>query len=214
MSYGIIIEDNNPKAATMIRKILILLFLFTAFQQLSAQGLYGIDTLNVARLTIVDGDTFYVARIEEVYIFPKNRFKNKWEERRYRRLIRNVKKAYPYAVIANQMLYEINENAKKLKTEKARKEYIKQVEKEIRAEFEEELKGLTVTQGRILIKLIDRQTGDTSYELVKELRGTFSAVFWQALARVFGSNLKSEFDPFGEDKLINEIVIMIENGQI
>ncbi|MBN1182735.1 MAG: DUF4294 domain-containing protein [Bacteroidales bacterium] len=165
-------------------------------------------------MSIVDGDTFFVATIEEVYIFPRHKFKNRWEERRYRRLIHNVKRAYPYAVLANKMLQEINENVKKIPTEKGRKEYMKQVEEDIKAEFEEELKGLTITQGRILIKLIDRETGDTSYDLVKELRGTFSAVVWQTLARIFGSNLKSEFDATGEDKLIDEIVIMIENGQL
>ena len=101
-----------------------------------------------------------------------------------------------------------------LKTDKQKKEYIKQVEKEIRNEFEGDLRNLTITQGRILIKLIDRETGNTSYDLVKELRGAFPAIFWQTLARVFGSNLKSRFDAEGEDKLLNEIVVMIENGQL
>ena len=197
-----------------IRKFLFILLFFFAFNQVHGQSRFGIDTLNVARLSIVDGDTFYVATIEEVYIFPKHKFKNRWEERRYRRLIHNVKRAYPYAVLAKKMLDEINENVKKIPTEKGRKEYMKQVEDDIKAEFEEELKGLTITQGRILIKLIDRETGDTSYDLVKELRGTFSAVVWQTLARIFGSNLKSEFDAYGEDKLIDEIVTMIENGQL
>ena len=81
-------------------------------------------------------------------------------------------------------------------------------------EYEEELKNLTITQGRILIKLIDRETSKTSYEVVKELRGSFQAAFWQAIARIFGSNLKTEFDPEGEDKMLNEIMIMIEKGQI
>ena len=76
------------------------------------------------------------------------------------------------------------------------------------------MKNLTVTQGRILIKLIDRETTLTSYEVVKELRGSFQAVFWQAIARIFGSNLKTEFDPEGEDKTLNEIMIMIEKGEL
>ena len=97
---------------------------------------------------------------------------------------------------------------------KKRKEFINEAEKELRNQFEDELKGLTITQGRILIKLIDRETGETSYELVKELKGSFSAVLWQTVARIFGSNLKSEFDPEGEDKLINEIVMLIEAGQL
>lgn len=200
----------------MRRVVILIFFIVLSIHHLSAQRSVKIDTLNVARLTVVDGDTFYVARIEEVYIFPRNRFRNRREERRYRRLIRNVKKAYPYAVLANQMLMEINAYAMTIRSEKDRKEYIKQVEDEIRDEFEEELKGLTITQGRILIRLIDRETGDTSYDLVKEVRGTFSAVFWQALARLFGSNLKTEYDPAGdeEDRMIEGIIIMIRKGQL
>ena len=101
-----------------------------------------------------------------------------------------------------------------LNTERERRQYINQVEKEILDEYEGDLKKLTITQGRILLKLIDREIGETSYDLLKELKGTFSAFFWQTLARIFGHNLKSEFDPEGEDKLLNEIVILIENGQL
>jgi hypothetical protein len=99
-----------------------------------------------------------------------------------------------------------------LTTDKERKQYINEVEKQILDEYEEELKKLTITQGRILLKLIDREIGETSYEILKDLKGTFTAVFWQTLARIFGHNLKSEFDPQGEDKLLNEIMIQIENG--
>ena len=82
------------------------------------------------------------------------------------------------------------------------------------AEFEEELRSLTITQGRLLIKLIDRETGHTSFELVRELRGSFPAFFWQTIARLFGSNLKTKFDPAGEDELIDQIILLIESGQI
>jgi pyruvate dehydrogenase complex dehydrogenase (E1) component len=82
------------------------------------------------------------------------------------------------------------------------------------AEFEDDLTKLTITQGRLLIKLIDRETGNTSFDLVKELRGSFSAFFWQAIARLFGSNLKSTFDKDGEDKLIDQILVLIDNGQL
>jgi hypothetical protein len=88
------------------------------------------------------------------------------------------------------------------------------VENELMEEFSDELKSLTITQGRLLIKLIDRETGNTSYELLRELRGSFSAFFWQTVARLFGSNLKTTFDAEGEDKLIDQIVVLIENGQI
>jgi hypothetical protein len=168
----------------------------------------------VARAVIIDGDTLWVADLDEVYIFPTKKFKNRRERRRYTRLIYNVKKAYPWAKMAGEKLAEVEVRLMSLKTEKEQKDYMKQVEKELLKDYKEDLKKLTVTQGRILIKLVDRETGDTSYELVRELRGKISAVFWQALARLFGSNLKSEYDAEGEDKLIEEIVVLIENGQL
>ncbi len=168
----------------------------------------------VARAVIIDGDTMWVAQLDEVYIFPTHRFKNRREYRRYTRLIYNVKKAYPWAKLAGKKLDEVERKMGTLKTEKEQREYIKQVEQELLTDYKEDLKRLTITQGRILIKLVDRETGDTSYELVKELRGNLSAAFWQALARLFGSNLKSEYNVEGEDRLIEEIVVLIEAGQL
>ena len=168
----------------------------------------------VARAVVIDGDTLWVADLDEVYIFPTKKFKNRRERRRYTRLIYNVKKAYPWAKLAGDKLAEVEVQLMSLETEQEQKEYMKLIEQELLKDYKEDLKKLTLTQGRILIKLVDRETGDTSYELVKELRGNLSAVFWQALARLFGSNLKSEYDADGEDRLIEEIVILIENGQL
>ena len=186
----------------------------------SFTGIKSQDTIRLEKDNVVlyglilDGDTLFLSTIDEVYIFPEKRFSSRWEYRRYRRLIRNVKKAYPYAKLAKRKFDEITVHFETLNSEKAKKAYIKQVEKEIKYEFEGELKKLTITQGRILIKLIDREIGETSYDLLKELRGSFSAFFWQTVARLFGTNLKSEFDPLGEDRLINEIVLMIERGAL
>jgi hypothetical protein len=161
---------------------------------------------------IQNGDTALMSAIEEAYIFPEHRFKNKRDLRRYRKLIINVKRVYPYAKLAGKKFREIDATMATLKTEKQQKEYINRMETEIKDRYEGELKNLTLTQGRILIKLIDRETGRTSYEAVKELQGNFKAFLWQALARLFGSNLKWDFDANGEDKLINEIMLMIEKG--
>jgi len=168
----------------------------------------------VARALVIDGDTLWVADLDEVYIFPIKKFTNRRERRRYTRLIYNVKKAYPWAKIAGDKLADVEVHLMSLETEKKQKDYMKVVEKELLKDYKQDLRKLTVTQGRILIKLVDRETGDTSYELVKELRGKISAVFWQALARLFGSNLKAEYDAEGEDRLIEEIVVLIENGQL
>lgn len=163
---------------------------------------------------IVDGDTILISNIQEATIRPQVSFSSAREERQYTRLIYNVKKVYPYALMAGEIFEEVEHNMSQLTTEKEKKAYIKQVEKDIKDRFEGDLKKLTITQGRILIKLIDRETSHTSYELVKELRGSFQAFFWQALARLFGSNLKSNYDPYGEDKLIEEIIYMIDYGII
>jgi len=172
------------------------------------------DTLIITQAVIVDGDTIPNVSIEEVIIFPRLVFKNRYRERRYSKLVRDVKKAYPYAKLAKDMLLNMESEFVKLQTEKERDKYIKTVEKQLMNEFGTELKKLTVNQGRILLKLIDRETGNTSYELVKELRGTISAVFWQTIARLFGSDLRAQYDPKGEDKLIERVVRMIETGQI
>ncbi len=163
---------------------------------------------------ITDGDTLLFSYIEPIHIFPGHKFNSRREWRRYDRLIRNVKKVYPYAKLAGAEYDTLAKRMLSLETEKERRQYIKQVESEIMNEYEDDLKKLTITQGRILLKLIDREIGETSYDLLKELKGSFSAFFWQTLARIFGHNLKSEFDPTGEDKLLNEIMILIENGQL
>jgi len=172
------------------------------------------NDIYVARPEIVNGDTIWVANVDEVYIFPEKTFENLHQQRKYNRLIMNVKKAYPWAKMAGQLMIEVNNHILTLPTEKEQKEYLKQVEKGLLDNYTEDMKKLTVTQGKILIKLVYRETGETSYEIVEFYRGKFSAFFWQALARLFGSNLKLNYDPYGEDRLIEEIVIQIEHGEL
>ena len=164
---------------------------------------------------VENGDTVYYIRLREIVVRAPRRFKSKAEERQFWRLVYNVKKVYPYAKLAGKKLHELNEYYLKLQTEKERKSYSKKVEDELRTEFEGELRKLTVTQGRILLRLVDRETGNTTYEILKDFRGSLSAVFWQAIARVFGSNLKTRYDPSsGEDKTIEQIIREIEEGSL
>jgi hypothetical protein len=182
-------------------------------------SLKGQDTINLMsdhRLYLVigkNGDTVIMSNIREVIIRPKPKL-SKRDIRRYDRLVQNVLKVYPYAKMAGREYKVVSAHMLTLYSEKERKDYINQVEADIKAKYEEDLKELTITQGRILLKLIDRETGETSYEILHDYKNSFSAIFWQTLARIFGHNLKSEFDPEGEDELINEIMIKIENGQI
>ena len=132
--------------------------------------------------------------------------------RQYDRLIYNLKKTYPYAVFARQRLAEINARLEGITDEKERRKFLRESENDILAEFEDDARNMTITQGRLLIKLIDRETQNTSYQLIKEYRGFLSAAFWQGIARIFGTNLKTEYDPYGEDALIELIVLDIEAG--
>jgi hypothetical protein len=197
----------------MERRVLnILLFLFIGnigFGQVS-------DTTKriYVAAKVVDGDTIITTNLPPITIGVPQQFESRHEEKKYWKLVYNLKKVYPYARLARTKLDEMNQRFLTIKNEKEKKDYTKRMEKEIRDEFEEQLKSLTITQGKLLIKLIYRETGNTSYDLVKELRGTMSAVFWQALARIFGSNLKMKYDPTGDDKLIEDIVVSIENGLI
>ncbi len=160
---------------------------------------------------IVNGDTIPIITLPPFdVIAPANpdAYKNM---QRYNKLRRDVRKTYPYARLAAAKLEEINANIGKYTTERQRRLYVKSEEKKLKEEFEDQLTNLTVTQGVILIKLIDRETGHTSYALVKELRGSLQAFFWQGLARIFGHNLKAEYDASGEDKDIEVIVKELES---
>lgn len=163
---------------------------------------------------VIDGDTLFIIPLDEVQIKGKRTSKNKRLIRRTNRLIRYVKKVYPYAKIAGVKLQEYDSILNTVDKESERRKIMRRAEKEINEEFGGELKKLTINQGRILLKLIDRETGDTSFELVKDLRGGFTAFFYQTFARIFTLNLKVKYDPQGEDKKIEEIVQLIENGQL
>jgi hypothetical protein len=168
----------------------------------------------VVRVKIVDADTIPYANLQGVEVFDFKIFESERQYRRNNRLIRNVKKVYPWAKLAGKKLSEYEAILSTVESDKEKRKIMKQVEKEIHEEYGGELKKLTISQGKILIKLIDRETGDTSYDLVQDFRGQFMAFFYQSFARLFGYNLKIEYDPEGEDKNIEIIVRMIENGLI
>jgi len=196
----------------ILQTILLCLFSFTLFSQ--GDGSVRINEGYILPGVIVDGDTLPYARIKPVIVLEPIEFRSHKDYLEYRRLIRDVKKAYPYSLIARDIFRDVQIALDTIKNEKKRKKYVKQKDKELQDQYTDELKKLTITQGRILIKLIDRELGHTSYEVIKEMRGSVSAFMWQSLARLFGSSLKSEYDAVGEDMLIERVLIMIENGQI
>lgn len=165
---------------------------------------------------VVNGDTIFVRQLPEVHVQPKPRteFKNRRQRRHYGRLLRDVKKTLPYAKMAGEMLVAVNDSLQNITSKKEEAAYLKTVEEELFSEYEPVLRKMSMRQGRLLIKLIDRECQVTSYEVVKIYRGGFSAFFWQGIARVFGSDLKSNYDAYGEDSLVEEIVLLVEAGII
>ncbi len=168
----------------------------------------------VLEAKVVEGDTIPQITLDEVEILTLRIPKTYRGRRRLTRLVQNVKKVYPYAKLAGKKLRQYDHLLQQAKTERERKKLMKRAEKEINQEYGGELKDLTFSQGKILIKLIDRETGETSFNLVQELRGNFTAFFYQTFARVWGYNLKVRYDPLGEDKTIETIVKMIDLGQL
>lgn len=168
----------------------------------------------IVQVKILDGDTLPYIELREVEIFGLPYFKSKSDQRHWEKLVRNVKKVYPYAYLAGIKFKEYEYLLLNAKSDKERKNYIKQVEKELNEKYTDELKSLTYSQGKILIKLLDRQTGNSSYDLIRDLKGRFMAFFWQGFARIFGYNLKEKYDPYYKDAQIEYIVKMIENGAI
>ncbi len=190
--------------------------LFLASVNLHSQetkALTGEKTI-ILETKIIGADTLPHITLREVSVVPTWRFKNSRQKKRYSKLVINVKKTLPYARLASKKLRAIEAHMHTLNIEKERKVYLKKAEKEMFSEFEKPLRHLTFSQGRLLIRLIDRETGDTSYNLIKEYKGGFSAFFWQSVARIFGSNLKAEFDPDGDQKMIEHIIILIDNGML
>ena len=151
---------------------------------------------------------------DTVYIFKPLKFKNDKERMEYYRLVRNVKKVYPIAREINRTILETYEYLQTLPNEKARQKHIKRVEKGLKDQYTPRMKKLSFAQGKLLIKLVDRQSNQTSFELVKAFMGPFKAGFYQTFAALFGASLKKEYDPNGEDKLTERVVILVENGQI
>ncbi|GHT69865.1 hypothetical protein FACS189456_2730 [Bacteroidia bacterium] len=164
------------------------------------------------------GDTMIVVALQPIICFSKTKFKNAKAEKKYYqqyyRMIYNLKKVYPYAQTIKQKMAEMDAEFVKLKTDRARKAYIKRVEKELFAEFEPHVRKMTISQGKMLIKLINRETGKTGYSIIKELKGSLSALFWQTIATLFSSSLKTEFEPDKDDKLLNELIILYESGML
>ncbi len=165
------------------------------------------------RAEIVNGDTIPVIDLFPVEVETNFVFKTQKQYVLWTRVKRDVKITYPYAIIAAAKLKEYDRILEKMPNDKLRKAYLRNCEKDLRKEFEGVLKDLTIDQGRVLMKLIDRESGKTAFDIVKEMRGTFQAVMWQTLATLFGNTMKHEYDAATTDVMIENAVKLVESGQ-
>ncbi len=174
------------------------------------------DKLNVVYARVEGNDTLLIVYLPEVDIDLLNQYYQITASRQGRRLANNVRKVYPYAKLAGDKLHEYDTLLAGIQSDSERRRMMKLAEQEITDQYTEELTKLTFTQGAILIRLIDRETGNTSYQVVQELRGKVRAFFYQGFARLWGYDLKSEYDPKSnqEDSEIETIVTLLERGQI
>ena len=159
------------------------------------------------------GDTAMLIITRPVYCFPRRVFKSAKEKEYYWRSVRDVKKVLPYAKLVHNALIETYEYIQTL-PEDERNKHLKRMEKELFEEYKPELKNFTYTQAKLLIRLIDRECNQSSYQLIKAFLGGFRATFWQTFGAMFGVSLRKEWEPEGSDKILEEIVVLVENGQL
>lgn len=188
----------------MKKWLLILVMLAAVSPGVRAQGGRGFWHQEWA---VEKGDSVPLVHILPVYVFSRP-----VDLRRYRKLVDAVKKVYPIAKIARAKMADMEKELCSLPTKKEQKAYIKGVYNEIKEEYTPVLKRMTRTQGKVLLKLIDRETEYTAYEVLREFRGGFIAGFWQGVSKIFGQNLKAEYDREGEDRIIEQIVLYYEAG--
>ena len=198
-----------------MKRILILTFFISLMTgQLFAQEQTTTIKGFLVPACIYDGDTIPDLRMPTLYVFKPIVFKNKKKQKEYNRLVRNVKRTLPIAKEVNRAIIETYEYLLTLPDEKSRQKHLQLVEKGLKQQYTPRLKKLTFSQGKLLIKLIDRETDSSSYELVKAFLGPFKAGFYQAFAAIFGASLKKEYHPEDEDALIEQIVLQVESGQL
>ncbi|WP_438961998.1 DUF4294 domain-containing protein [Nonlabens sp.] len=191
--------------------LILLCFAFAKAQQRPAPVPIKIDSVKAPEYFFIDGDSLSAIELDRVLLLQSLKFDSKYENIRYQIIKRKVKKVWPYAKMAAERLTELDRRLATLEYESDKKKYTKIVQRYVEEEFTEELKKLTTTEGQILIKLIHRQTGMTTFDLLKQLRSGWSAFWFKNAASLFDINLKAQYKPetniedfYIEDVLLNE----------
>ena len=165
-------------------------------------------------VVIENGDTIFVDFLRPLYVYPPLVFSNRNQEKFYWRTVRDVKKALPYARLASIEINNLNRELFLLNNDAARNRYINDFQKRIFREYEKPLRNLTVNQGKMLVKLIDREYGMNTYDLIRAYKGSVPAVFWNTVAKFFGSDLKAEYDGSDKDRIVERVIKLVDAGQL
>lgn len=161
----------------------------------------------------IEGYTVQVYQMRPFYVYPPlKKFKNKKSEKHYWKTVRDVKRTLPYAKLIYDILVETYRYMETLPDDDARQKHLEKIEKELFEQYKPILKKLTYSQGKMLIKLVNRECNQSSYELIRAFLGSFRAGFWQTFGSIFGVTLKSEWDPENKDAEIQRIYVLVEQG--
>ena len=163
---------------------------------------------------LVDGDSIQYMELNNIYVYPPTTFTSEKQRQQYNRLVYNVKKVLPIAKECHAIIIETYEYLQTLPDKKARDEHLKLVEEDIKRTYTPRMKKLTYSQGKLLIKLVDRECNSTSYNLIQAILGPVKAGFYQAFAWLYGASLKKHYDPNGVDRLTERVVRQVESGQL
>ena len=175
---------------------------------------YSQSVVDSVMLQINQNDTFYLARMQDVWVYPKMVFKNKKQERFYWKTVRDVKKTLPFAKELTKEMQVADHQLALLPDEKARRKWWKQHEKYLFQKYENDFRHMTASQGQMLMKLMDRESDRTSYDIIKHYRGKASANFWQFVAKLFKNDLKEEYDADDKDRIVERVINLVEAGML
>jgi len=161
-----------------------------------------------------NGDTVFHDTLDPVWVFPRGKKMNSADWRRYYRLVQNFNKVYPYALVGRKMMAQVDSTlAVDVSRRAERNRYINDVERELFAIFEKDLRGMTVSQGLLMMKLVDRECGMSAYSIICTYENSFAANFWQLVAKLFSQDLKARYDPKGADRRTEELCRIWDSGQ-
>ena len=186
---------------------ILVIFVFT-------NVVYSQSVVDSVMLQINQNDTFYLARMQDVWVYPKMVFKNKKQERFYWKTVRDVKKTLPFAKELTKEMQVADHQLAMLPDEKARRKWWKQHEKYLFKKYENDFRHMTASQGQMLMKLMDRESDRTSYDIIKHYRGKASANFWQFVAKLFKNDLKEEYDADDKDRIVERVINLVEAGML